>query len=34
MFISRMAIERRTFLRGIGATIALPPLRSTPWCRR
>jgi hypothetical protein len=26
MFVSRMAIERRTFLRGIGATIALPLL--------
>ncbi len=26
MFISKMAIERRTFLRGVGATIALPLL--------
>ena len=26
MFISKMAIERRTFLRGVGATLALPLL--------
>jgi hypothetical protein len=31
MFISRMAIPRRTFLRGLGTTIALPI--STRWCR-
>ena len=26
MFVTRMALPRRTFLRGIGATIALPML--------
>ena len=32
MIITKLALPRRTFLRGVGATLALPC--STPWCRR
>ena len=28
MFISRMSLPRRTFLRGVGATVALPLLEA------
>jgi hypothetical protein len=32
MIINHKAISRRTVLRGLGTTLALPLL--TPWCRR
>ncbi len=32
MFITKMSLPRRTFLRGMGAALALPLLER--WCRR
>ena len=33
MIVTQKSLSRRTVLRGLGATVALP-LPSTPWSRR